>query len=247
MKTNRRRFFKSTTAAAAGMIIRQFILPSCSKDRCNIRGTWFINDYSIGWLAGWGAHPLDIAVMGAKGVLGGVYTLKGEGKFWPQEGLFDSVISWDTHLEYNNGLKMHFLSSDRARQIVEKYRDYDATDGTTFFGEKGWISLSRWTARASDPQINKILNDFPKDSKGRIKSEDYMHGANFAQVIKGKMSQFDPLDEAIMSDCISHMADISIRAGKEVNWDPVKGAITNQPDAIKLFDREMKAPYNNLS
>ena len=219
---------------------------SFSKERCSIAGTWFINDYSIGWLAGWGAHPLDIAVMGAKDLLKGAYTLKGEGNFWPQDGLFDTVISWDTHLEYDNGIKMRFLSADRARQIVEKHRVYDATDGTTFFGEKGWISLSRWTARASDPQINTILNDFPKDSKGRIVSENNMHGANFAKVIKGKMAQFDPLDEAIMSDCISHMGDIAIRTGNEVKWDPVKGTITNQPDAMKLFDREMRAPYNNI-
>ena len=194
-----------------------------SKERCSVRGTWFINDYSIGWLAGWGAHPLDIAIMGAKDLLEGAYTLKGEGYFWPQDGLFDTVISWDTNLEYDNGMNMRFLSADRAQQVVEKHRDYDATDGTTFFGEKGWISLSRWTARASDPKINTILNSFPKDSKGRIESENNMHGANFAKVIKGQMPQFDPLDEAIMSDCISHMGDIAIRTGKEVNWDPVKG------------------------
>lgn len=217
-----------------------------SKERCSIAGTWFINDYSIGWLAGWGAHPLDVAVMGAKDELEGAYTLKGAGNFWPQDGLFDTVISWDTNLEYDNGMKMRFLSADRAKEVVEKHRDYDATDGTTFFGEKGWISLSRWTARASDPQINTILNNFPKDSKGRIVSENNMHGANFAKVIKGEMAQFDPLDEAIMSDCISHMANIAIRTGKEVSWDPVKGTITNQPEAMSLFDRKMRAPYNNF-
>jgi len=217
-----------------------------SQERCSTRGTWFINDYSIGWLAGWGAHPLDIAVMGAKDVLGGAYTLRGEGEFWPQEGLYDTVMSWDTHLEYDNGLKMRFLSSDRARPIVEKHRDYDATDGTTFFGEKGWISLSRWTARASDPELNKELNSFPKDDRGRIKSENHKHGANFARVIKGEMSEFDPLDEAIISDTISHMGDIAIRTGKEVQWDPGKGKIINHPEANKLYDREMRAPYDSL-
>jgi len=217
-----------------------------SQERCSTRGTWFINDYSIGWLAGWGAHPLDIAVMGAKDRLSASYLLKGEGKFWPKGGLYDTVISWDTHLEYDNGLKIRFLSSDIAKGVVEKYRNYDATDGTTFFGEKGWISLSRWTARASDPELNKELNSFPKDDRGRIKSENHMHGANFARVIKGEMSEFDPLDEAIISDTISHMGDIAIRTGKEVQWDPTKGTITNQPDAMKLFDREMRAPYDSL-
>ncbi len=74
-----------------------------------------------------------------------------------------------------------------------------------------------------------------------------MHGANFARVIKGEISEFDPLDEAIISDTISHMGDIAIRTGKEVHWDPTKGTITNHPDAMKLFDREMRPPYNDLS
>jgi len=69
--------------------------------------------------------------------LKGAYTLKGEGNSWPQDGLFDTVLSWDTNLEYDNGIKMRFLSADRAQLLVEKHRDYDATDGTTFFGEKG--------------------------------------------------------------------------------------------------------------
>lgn len=217
-----------------------------SQERCSTRGTWFINDYSIGWLAGWGAHPLDIAVMGAKDKLSDSYLLKGEGKFWPKGGLYDTVISWDTHLEYDNGLQIRFLSSDIAKEVVEKYRNYDATDGTTFFGEKGWISLSRWTARASDPELNKELNSFPKDDSGRIKSENHMHGANFARVIKGEMSEFDPLDEAIISDTISHMGDIAIRTGKEVQWDPGKGKIINHPEANKLYDREMRIPYDSL-
>ena len=37
-----------------------------SEARCSIRGTWFIYDYAVGFIAGWGAHPLDVAVMGAK-------------------------------------------------------------------------------------------------------------------------------------------------------------------------------------
>jgi len=218
-----------------------------SQERCSTRGTWFINDYSIGWLAGWGAHPLDIAVMACKDQMSGAYSLKGNGNYWTPNGLFDTIVSWKTQLQYQNGLKMNFQSADIAREMVEKHRSYDATDGTTFFGEKGWISLTRWTARASNPELNKVLNSFPKDDRGRIISENHMHGANFARVIKDEIPEFDPLDEAIISDTVSHMADIAIRTGKEVNWDPNKGTITNQPEAMKLYDREMRAPFNDLS
>ena len=215
-----------------------------SEARCSVRGTWFIYDYSLGWIAGWGAHPLDVAVMGAKNEMSGNYSLKGSGSFWPQPGLFDTLISWDTQIKYDSGLELHYLSSDIAKEVIEKYREYDATDGTTFFGEKGWISLTRWTARAANPDLNKKLNNSPKDDKGRIKSEKHRHGANFAKVIKGEMKEFDPLDEAIMSDCISHMGNISIRLDKELSWNPGNGKIANPPEANSLFERKMRPPYN---
>ena len=219
--------------------------PYCEA-RCTTRATWFIYDYSIGWIAGWGAHPLDIAVMGAKNNMKRAYSLSGEGEFWPRGGLYDTLISWDTKIKYDNGFKIHYLSSDLARETIEKHRDYDATDGTTFIGEKGWISLTRWTARASDPRMDKILNDFPKDEKGRMKSENHIHGANFAKVIKGEIPQFDPLDDAIISDTISHMGDIAIRSAKEVKWDPVTGEITNHPELNMLYNREMRPPYDKI-
>ncbi|MCP4313164.1 MAG: Gfo/Idh/MocA family oxidoreductase [Bacteroidetes bacterium] len=217
-----------------------------SEARCSVRGTWFIYDYSLGWIAGWGAHPLDIAVMGAKSEMSGSYTLSGTGSLWAGKGLFDTLVSWDTQLKYDDGLNIRYLSADLAKSTIQKYREYDATDGTTFFGEKGWISLTRWTARASDPGLNKKLNRFPKDDRGRIKSENHMHGANFAKVIKGEMAPFDPLDEAIMSDCISHMGNLSIRCGKDVKWNPEKGQVTNLPEMNRLFDRTKRSPWDQL-
>jgi len=215
-----------------------------SKERVSTLGTWFTYDYAIGFIAGWGAHPLDVAVMGAKDEMNGAYTLNGSGSLWQENGLYDTVNSWNTELKYENGLSMHFVSADKAGEVVSKYRKYDEENGTTFFGENGWISLGRSTARASDPGWNKTLNDYPKYDNGGIKGENNMHGANFARVIKGEMAEFNPLDEAIMSDCISHMGDIAIRLGQEVSWDPDKGQITNVPEANTLFNREMRAPYN---
>lgn len=249
-KSGEQLFQKPDESIPAGFNYDKWLGPAplkpYSEARCSVRGTWFINDYSIGWIAGWGAHPLDIAVMGARDEMSGTYSLIGTGSFWPGDGLFDTLISWDTQLRYDSGFKIHYLSADLAKETIQKYREYDATDGTTFFGEKGWISLTRWTARASDPAVDKTLNSFPKDDRGRIKSENHMHGANFAKVIKGDMSSFDPLDEAIISDCISHMGNISIRSGKELTWDPEKGKITNYPAINSLFDRQMRSPYHQV-
>ena len=52
-----------------------------TNSRCNPPGTYWIYDYSIGYLAGWGAHPLDIMVWGSEADLAGPMPSKGRAKF----------------------------------------------------------------------------------------------------------------------------------------------------------------------
>jgi len=52
-----------------------------------------------------------------------------------------------------------------------------------------------------------------------------------------------PLDEAIISDTISHMGDIAIRTGRKVTWDPIKGEVTGDHEANRQYIRELRSPY----
>ena len=56
-----------------------------TADRCKNPGHFFIHDYSIGYLAGWGAHPLDIMIWGNDSDLSGPMTVEGTGTI-PTEG-----------------------------------------------------------------------------------------------------------------------------------------------------------------
>jgi len=39
------------------------------------------------------------------------------------------------------------------------------------------------------------------------------------------------------------MGDITIRTGRKISWDPVKGEVIGDAEANKLYVREMRAPY----
>ena len=43
-----------------------------TTDRCKPPGSYWINDYSIGYLGGWGAHPLDLMVWGSLADISGI-------------------------------------------------------------------------------------------------------------------------------------------------------------------------------
>jgi predicted dehydrogenase len=205
--------------------------------------SWFNNDYSIGFLGGWGAHPLDIMVWILKDNVTGSYTCEGTGEFWPAGGLYNNILSWNVNCKYKNGLEVHFVSDDIAQKGMLNYREIKETNGTTFYGTKGWISLSRSSVQSNIPEINKKLNSFPKNKEGWINSENNKMGQAFLDVITGKTKELCPLDEAIISDTISHMSDITIRTKRKITWDPIKGEVVADSEANKLFIREMRSPY----
>jgi glucose-fructose oxidoreductase len=113
---------------------------------------------------------------------------------------------------------------------------------TTFFGSKGWISVGRGSAESNIPGLQKKFDDFKRNENGWI-IERHNMGQQFIEVVQGKIAETCPLDEAILSDCISHMGNIAIRTGRKVTWDPVAGKVNNDPEANQWFIRNMREPF----
>ncbi len=215
--------------------------PYCPA-RVDMQTSYFLNDYSIGFLAGWGAHPLDIMVMGIKEQMAGAYDCEGTGTFWEPGGLWDTVNSWDLQYDYTNGLKLRFMSDEIAQPVVMEYRPKWDSNGTTFFGTKGWISLGRSTASSDIPEIQQLLNK-DANADGWINHEGAQLVKIFTDTIKGTAPELCPLEDAILSDTVSHMGNIAIRTGRRITWDPAAGATVGDPEAMNLFVREHRDPY----
>ncbi len=222
-------------------------LNSYCPDRVTNNSSWFQWDYSIGFLAGWGAHPLDVMVWAIKDQVNGVYHCEGTGKFWEPGGMYNNIISWDLNYQHNAGLQVRFVSSDVAEKTdMLNYRINKESNGTTFFGTKGWLSLSRGSAQSNIPEVNlkleNILSTLGTGKWGLLTDENNM-GKLFVDVVKGKIKETCPLDEAIISDCISHMGNIAIRTSQKITWNPEIGQVENNPTANNWFIRDMRAPY----
>jgi hypothetical protein len=211
-------------------------LNSYCPDRVTNNSSWFQYDYSIGFLGGWGAHPLDIMIWGLKEQMSGRYTCEGTGEFWKPGGMYNNIRGWDLNCEYDSGIQLHFFSTDIAeKHDLLHYRETKEGNGTTFYGGKGWVSISRNSVQSNIPEIHKKLNELAKDPNS--------FGQMFVDIVKGNIKETNPLDEAILSDCISHMGDIAIRTGQKITWDPLEGKVVDDPEANKWFVREMREPY----
>jgi predicted dehydrogenase len=217
--------------------------PFC-PDRVTNNSSWFQNDYSIGFLAGWGAHPLDIMIWAMKDQMNGEYTCEGTGTFWEPGGMYNNIYSWDLNYEYKSGVKLRFMSSDVVQsKDVWNYRKMKDYNTTTFFGSKGWISVGRTSAESNIPELQQKLDQFPKDENGWIKEDGWKMGQLYIDVVKGILKETNPLDEAILSDCVSHMGNIAIRTGRKITWNPIIGEVVGDPEANEIFNRKSRNPY----
>jgi hypothetical protein len=212
-----------------------------TKSRCTEWGAYHIYDYALGFIAGWGAHPLDIAQWGLDMDGTSPVHYEGTGEI-PQGGLFDTIDNWDVRCRYENGVTMRFMC-DRVAKDVEGIFDPRTRPfldhGTTFRGEDGWVSVSRGVLYASPKELQQTkIRD---DEKAVIRSKS--QGRNFVESMKSRRPTINPFESAIRSDTISHLSNIAIRLGRPVRWDPRAERILDDAEATKMLDRPMRRPW----
>lgn len=188
----------------------------CTRDRITSPGSWYCTDYAIGFIAGWGAHPLDIAIWGLDYDQQGPFKIKGTGHTATPDALFNAITSWDVHMEFAGGIKARFMSDDIAKPIAGEYRKNWTGDGTTFFGSKGWVSLSREGVGASNPDWFRETQG--EGAKRVLFNNNYYQ--SFIDSVRDHTPSVGPIGDAVRSDALSHLSVLAINSGSEVVWDP---------------------------
>ena len=187
-----------------------------TQDRLTKEASWYCADYALGFIAGWGAHPLDIAIWGLDFDLEGPFTVKGTGHVATPDALFNTLTTWDVEMKFAGGIEARFMSHRIAEPVVRAYNDTFRGDGTTFFGTKGWISLSRGGASASNPEW--LRQRVPAESARLPYHRNWYHG--FVECVRDRKPSPGSIQEAVRSDAMSHLAVIAIESGRQITWDP---------------------------
>lgn len=209
-----------------------------TADRCTSFGTYHIHDYALGFIAGWGAHPLDIAQWGMDADNTGPVYYEGAGNV-PAYGLLDTTDEWDIHCYYANGVVMRFMDWRVAKPAVMQYRNRWSNHGTTFIGTEGWVSVDRGGIEASRASLYGV--DFtPTDKRLPVSNN---HHRNFIDSVKSRAKTISPFEAALRSDTISHLSDIVVRQKRPLEWDPKKEQIIGDKNASRLLDRPMRKKW----
>jgi len=111
--------------------------------------------------------------------------------------------------------------------------------GVTWYGETGWIHVSRGQLFASDP---KILEEKMGAGDTPIYKSDN-HFGNLLECIKTRKETITPVDIAHRSISVGLLGEIAMTTGQKIQWDPEKEEIIGNERASRLLMRPMRAPW----
>jgi len=205
---------------------------------------YWISDYSLGFISGWGVHHVDIAQWGNGTDRTGPVEIAGTGTF-PKDGMTDTATRWDVELTYGNGVKMLFqdlyTSVTRFAQFQPFYPGQPRHDhGVLFEGTEGWAVVSRGYM---DTEPKSLLKSVIGPDEIRL-YDSKEHHRNLLDCIKTRSETICPIDVASRSDIVCQISDIAIRLGRKLRWDPDKERFVNDQEANRYLSRPMRSPWH---
>lgn len=224
----------------------------CSQ-QFNKKTWWFISDFTLGFISGWGIHPLDIALWGGGERLGGTVEVEGRGNFRCAEGICDTATIWEVDFRFSSGVTLKFVGVPNGNnsnaptgepwlhgdEWKQRYRRI-STHGTAFEGTEGWVHVDRGGLNLEPPNlIDLALSDFKVPlihSPGQVR--------NFLDCIRGREETVSSVDAAVASDILCHVADIAIRLRRKVTFDFARERFVKDREANRrLRARPARAPW----
>ncbi len=209
-----------------------------TKDRCSNSLWWFISDYAIGFIAGWGIHPVDIAIWGGGDKLKTPLEIEGTGVWPSSDGVCDTAMNWKVTCRYESGVTMNFTGDPYPDEWKKRY-GRTTSHGTAFEGTKGWVHVDRAGINAYPKEL--LSTEFGPDEIQLDKSDN--HVRNLLDCVKTRARTISHIDDAVQGDIICQISDIAIRMEQKLKWDTKNERFLNSEEANRMLKRAMRSPW----
>lgn len=231
-----------------------------------LEGRFHIRDYSLGFIANWGIHPLDQFQWWADNAgLTVPVTYQGTGRI-ASGGLYDCATSWDIRCTYANGLEMRYVDGRTFNSRPDLPRIPLGPPGkrghnaVVFVGTEGTVAIAYdrvATAPASlagselAPGAIRLVRSPERDEARAGKNvwayPAAAHQRAWIECLAENRPPVHTIETAVRSGLIAHLSDICIRTGRTIRWDERKGTITGDPEAAKMISRPMRKPWDEIA
>jgi len=216
--------------------------PKREFSRNRFHYNWHWNwEYGNGDIGNQGIHQMDLARWG----LGVKYPTKissmgGHFMFDDDQQTPNTQVAT---FEFNEGGKKKFLVfevrhwiSNHEAGIGEGAKKDPNTVGNVFYGSKGYLVFG---GRGYQTYLGK------EQEPGPSGTQDGNHFANFISAMRSRKPAelHAEIEEGAISSVLVHLANISYRLGRTLNFDPNTLACTGDAEANKMFTRDYRAPF----
>ena len=142
------------------------------------------------------------------------------------EGAWDVPVSFSFEAELPGGVQMTVST--------------DLPEGTKWYGDKGWLFVTRGKTQASDPAL---ITRVPEEGEWRAPGTT-AHWEEFIRCVRTRRRTVSHAAAAHASFTLGALALISMRLGdRPLRWDPVRQEILGDAEADALRSRKWRAGW----
>jgi predicted dehydrogenase len=187
------------------------------KERAHYTFRWWY-EYSGGQITDWGAHHVDIAQWAMGFDQSGPQEIDGRAEFPKIQNGYNVAVNFAVKFRYEGGLELEVLDEGR--------------NGILFEGERGRIFANRGTlsgepveALTADPLPREKFALYPHDNLTRPERWGKLdaiinHMGNFFDCVRTRQTPLADVASQHRSVSTCHLANISMRLGRPLRWDP---------------------------
>jgi predicted dehydrogenase len=191
---------------------------------------WYlIRDYCVGFIVNWGVHHLDIANWGCPAVTSEPCELEFQGSY-RNDGLTDNINDWRGEFRYESGLRMLYSDTDNPHQ-----------QGCKFIGDEGWVHVNRSRSTTEPASLRDV--EIGADQIDLSAGATGSHYQNFLDCVCSGKDPIAPVEAGFQASYPGMIAEISIKLGRPLRWDPKTETFPGDAEANGLLSSPMRAPW----
>ena len=227
-------------AVPTGLDWNLFQGPSPRKEY--MHDTWNYNWHWYGWDFGTAesgnnaTHELDVARWALQVDYPEHVSVQADKCHFKNDGwtMYDTM---EATFKFNNGIAITWDGKSR-----NGFNTYGGERGTIIFGTEGtvWIDRGMYTVYNRKGEVVKDYKSANKESGNALGGggdTSTQHAKNFFNAVRGKEKVNSPISEGVISQALTHYANVSYRVGHGFDVDTKTGRIFDR-EAMKLWGRE---------
>lgn len=223
------------------------------EERCHYTFRWWY-EYSGGKMTDWGAHDIDIGQWAAGAQHTGPVEIDGHASTLPKDPLSYNVApSFHTEMRYANGVRLVVTTEGRNGLLLEGDKDRIFVNRGTLAGKPIDALAASFGVSAKDLPFHegvreKFYGAYADDNKTRTLKAGKLdaivnHMGNFFDCTKTRRAPISDVTSQHRSVSTCHLANIAIRLGRKLQWDPEKELFVGDAEANRWLRREQRKPY----